>query len=244
MAEETLEQSIRAWLGIGVSVAIGGIAIWQDRIRKYLNRPRVVLEIATTVPACELTRMTVFKTVKDDDGEERQISARVDCYRFRVKVKNNGREHVEKLEVYVEGIERCRVDQTFESVYDFPPMNLIWTHVAEVVQNIPPGMEKFCDFGSIVSPEEIANYPDSLQAELEAQKRLVKGTKAVFTFALQVQPNHGKHVVSPGKYRVKLKVGAANIQAQQHIIEMSFSGEWHPVPETMFKEGFRFGRLS
>ena len=62
-----------------------------------------------------------------------------------------------------------------------------------------------------------------------------------------VQPNHGVlaldvqvptyskgHLLEPGTYLFKLTLAASNCPSTHHVLEVSYSGHWHPDEHTMF----------
>lgn len=225
------------WLGLLIQTGIGAIAIWQDRIRAFVWRPKLQLVVNTAAPDCDLTYISLFNQFPGAEGAVTVESGQADCYFCRLRVRNAGKRLAEKVEVYVKSLHRKQVDGSFSPVQHFPPMNLVWSHVRTAAQDIPPGMEKFCDFGMLIAPRHLAQYPLTFRAEIS---RRTAPDSTVFSFELQVKPNHGGHVVGPGTYRVSLLIGGANIDPVPLVVEMSFSGHWYEDQSKMYSDGFRF----
>lgn len=239
MAEETLWQSVRGWLGVIVPAGLGFIAVWQDRIRLWITRPKLEVFARTAQPDCDLTHFNTEYPARDAAGHRTGVkSAR--CYYFRLRVKNAGERLAEKVEVYVERVERRLVDGTFSILENFPPMNLRWAHVGGATRDLGPDMERFCDYGYIVEPEALRECPSSFVLEVHRQAELNDHDSAVFTFDLEVKPNHGEHIVPAGTYRVYLAVGAASVKPIRRCLEMSFSGKWLEPESKMYSDGIRF----
>jgi hypothetical protein len=228
--DETLQQVIRAWLGVVIQAGVAIVAIWQDRIRAWLKRPKLAVFANTAPPDCDLTHFNA------EYGHQIVMIAR--CYYFRLRIQNNGERLAEKVEVYVERVEKRQVDNTFCIVGNFPPMNLRWAHVGGATRDLGPGMEKFCDFGYIVDPKALREHPEYFALEVK-RRDLEDQNAVVFTTDLEVKPNHGGHVIGPGTYRFFLAVGAANVKPTRRCLEMFFSGSWFDESR-MYSDGIRF----
>jgi hypothetical protein len=50
----------------------------------------------------------------------------------------------------------------------------------------------------------------------------------LFSLDLEALPNHAVHLLSPGKYRLFVKIVAANHDALDRLIEFEITGAWIP----------------
>ena len=237
MPDESTQQMVRAWLGIAVQVGVAATAIYLDRIRKWLGRPKLKVEARTAPPDSDLT----FFPLELSDTEGKAVGVeRAHCHYFRLRVRNEGGQLAEKVEIYVEFLERLQVDSTFKLVDKFPPMNLKWAHTGGTTRDLARGMEKFCDLGFIVDPRGVKKNDAAFAPERARSNESSKPDAAVFTFDLEVKPNHAFHIVIPGTYRAHLAVGAANVEPIRLCLEMTFSGNWFDDTARMYSEGILF----
>ena len=140
----------------------------------------------------------------------------------------------------MERVERQQIDGTYKSLDNFPPLNLKWSHVGGSKLDLSPEFEKFCDLGFIVDPEALRELPLEFEIECRRQTELGGGTEMpVFTFDLEVKPNHGGHIVGKGTYRVHLAIGAANVSVTRACLEMYFPGKWLEPDVQMYSQGLR-----
>ena len=96
-------------------VAIFGALFWE-----WILRPRLVLSVRVERPDAVKTILTNTAT-----GEKA-----ADCYYFRIAVQNKGYRRAENVEVYAEELTR-EVHGLFQVVTDFPPMDLVWSHLGQ-----------------------------------------------------------------------------------------------------------------
>jgi len=235
----------REWLNFLVSVAIAIIAVWQDRIRAWFNKPKVSLLIQTGSPFSDLTILDAPIPVQNPD-ETVNIGAlgSAKCYYFRLLIANTGKATAERVEVFVQSVERLTEGQQAEALKDFPPMNLTWSHSGGVPKDLSPGMSKFIDLGCILDPAALKRQPPSLRHQYQKWNTLADKTKTIFTFELEVKPNHLGHIVEAGRYRIRLLTSGGNFDPFETQIEMKFTGEWFGQEENMYGQGFELTKMS
>src|SRR2546425_727915 len=100
---------VPAWLPVAlqalallIQAVIAAVAIWQDRIRAFFGRPKLVLSAKLAEPDCDLTRFSPPYQVKDGAEVKAKYAS---CYYLRLRVRNTGQRLAEKAEVYVENVE-------------------------------------------------------------------------------------------------------------------------------------------
>jgi hypothetical protein len=136
---KVVEPLVTDWLiAIGtISVAI--IALFQDKIRALLQRPKLDLSVNVAPPDCHKT--PVYS----------KLGERAGLY-IRLRVTNSGNQKAELVEVVATELSREMANKSFEKIGNFPLINLLWTHIRKAYfQVISPHMEKLCDLGHIIS---------------------------------------------------------------------------------------------
>lgn len=65
----------------------------------------------------------------------------------------------------------------------------------------------------------------------------ISSDDADFQFDLVVEPSSLSHIVTKGKYYLKIIVAAVDAKPQEEIFKISFSGKWFDDENDMFKHG-------
>jgi hypothetical protein len=154
-----------------LSVAIFGETIWA-----FWRRPQLTISILNGPPDCT-------KTFFDDKH-------RTECYFFRLAVANEGKRIAHDVEVYAERLDRRLENNVFAMVQEFPPMDLLWSHIRTTHQDIAPGVKKYCDLGYVA--EDSTRLEERIAIRIEPVAR--------FCFELQVKPNHQGWQVGAGVF--------------------------------------------
>jgi len=206
------------------------VALFKDAAVRWWRRPKLIVSIKPGPPDCVKTEFhyTVQRTAL--------TFVTADCYWLRLWVRNKGSTRADKVQVFAEGLTKRTADGSFKAVEDFLPMNLRWSHtpnpdvLPEVfADGISPAMGKHCDLGHIVDPTSCTDVGESLDG--------VAPGKTVFALELEVKPNTRSHLLRPGTYRLKLRIGAANARPVTAILELNHTGEWLSDPQRMFSDG-------
>lgn len=207
------------WSAIGTVSAVA-VALFGETIWAWLRRPKLDLSISVQRPDCVRTKFT--------DTTTGRIVA--DCYYFRVLVGNRGKRRAEDVEVYAERLEREEGGK-FAAIVEFPPMDLVWSHVGKPLQSISPGLRKHCDLGYIALHEPVT--PDELLDQMF-------DPTVSFCFTLEVKPNQGGWSIGVGTYRLHLALAAANVaKVQRRVLEIKFGGQWMEDETEMFEQGIQ-----
>ena len=112
--------TITDWILASCTAILAIVAIFQDRIRTLIMRPRLNASIKLEPPDCMKEKIHYNKP----DGS----IAVADCYYFRIRVQNNGNQRAEIAEVFLSELLKCQADGEYKPVEYFKPMNLTWSH--------------------------------------------------------------------------------------------------------------------
>jgi len=212
-------------------IAIGTIllflaAVFQDKIRAWLTRPKLSASIDVAPPDCHKTVLKSF------DRQGHVIDA-ADCYYLRLRVGNSGNQRAEMVEVFASELSKRQVDGSFKRMDSFLPMNLVWSHIRRpFLDAISPGMEKLCDLGHIVEPEKRPRFGMEDNPQLG-----VPADQTIFSFDVATKSFTMSHLIPPGKYRLLLLIAAANTKPVSKTLEIVVTGNWYDDESRMLGEG-------
>lgn len=212
--------------GTVVMAAVAVIAIFQDKIRAWLMRPKLTVSIDVAPPDCHKTILASF----DRQG---QVIDKADCYYFRLRVRNSGNQRAEMVEVFAAELSKRQADGSFKKMDSFLPMNFLWSHIRKPFRDaISPEMEKLCDLGHIIEPAKRSRFGTEDNPQLS-----VPTNQTIFSFDLEVQSFTMSHLIAPGTYRLALLVGAANAKPVRKTVEIVLTGDWYDDEARMLGEG-------
>lgn len=198
------------------------VVLFQDKIRAWRTRPKLTISIATASPFCQKILFRRFD----------QPDLQADGYFLRISVKNVSKLFPAKsAEVFASKLFRKGKDGTFQSVDDFEPINLIWSHSFKPFADISPEMERYCFIGRIMDPKMRQNFPAFNNEKLNPQETCL-------SLATEVERNTKTHIIGPGKYQLVCLVGANNMRPIKGTFEIDISGEWFDDEMKMFEKGF------
>lgn len=251
------------WLVAIGTIALAVIAAFQDKIRSWLMRPRLNLSIIVASPDCHKTTLVYSPRIKSAElmsftessmfygassvtisglNSQKLNSAspffavsfhKVDCYYFRVRVKNSGNLRAELVEMYAKELLRQQADGEFKKMDSFLPMNLIWSHIrTPFLSAISPKMEKYCDLGHIIKPTQRSKIECEDNPNLD-----VPSDKTVLSFDVEVKSFTMGHLIPPGTYRLVLQIAAANTKPVEKVLQIVIKGDWYEEEAKMFSEG-------
>lgn len=165
------------------------------------------------------------------------LRASVDAYYFRMKVENSGNLRAENAEIIAEELQVMDDSGAYKKVDWFLPTNLLWTHIEKpFVEAISPKTAKLCNLGFIIKPSQRDRVD-------EIYDREDYGEQALLNLELEVLSNHKGHIIPPGKYKLKLKVAAANTKPSSVELQIKFNGEWDDTDEEMFQRNIEIRKL-
>lgn len=205
------------------------VAIFEDKIRAWLTRPKLDISIQTSSPDCHKIPIVHPKYPIITDG-----------YYFRLRVTNSGSQKAESVEIFAAELSERQSNGTFKVVESFLPMNLVWSHVKWVFfPAISRGIYKHCDLAHIIKPQEREGFPYE-----NKHWPNIPPEKVILSFDTVVKPNTLSHLIPLGVYRLVILVAAANAKPVRKILEISLSGEWYDDERTMLEEGINIRLLA
>jgi hypothetical protein len=208
------------------TIALAALAVYQDRIRAWLDAPVLKLSLSNEPPDCiwvpfrhPLTRQFLSDTIH-----------------LRFRVRNEGKTTARNVEVYAERLEENRNGRWVQRT-SFPPMNLVWADVGGIYfSGISPKMEKHCDLGHVIDPARRDGIP--IPDEQNMALNLDANTTS-FTYATVAKPFHQGHIVGPGRYRLTVRLATENAKPTTGVVEVELLGRWYPDEARMLRDGIR-----
>ena len=206
------------------------IAIWGNWLKSLVFHPVLNIECNLNPPNCEPTKRTRHYMVQPNVIQEEKV----DCYFFRILVKNDGCARAESVEIFATELLRKHTDNEFHPIDTFIPMNLTWTHTkkAKYYPIISKKMYRHCDLGYIIKPSERHKFKNENEDDEKFDK-----DKTVFGFELEVKPNSLQHLIEPGVYRLKILITSSNTNPKEETIEINHIGIWYDDKDKMFSDG-------
>ena len=210
------------WLLAGITLAAVLVAIFQDHIKRFFWKPKLVLELHTSPP--DFQKISINRT----DGQGRILGSGLSYY-FRIRVKNVGSISAEHVEIQASKLSKLD-GKTFEVINEFTPMNFVFSHTHEKsLEYLSPNMEKLCDFIHVIDPSENKFFIP------------YESNEPVIWFDLEVMPNnYGNLISGGGVYRIDIIVGASNIiKPIKRSILIDYSGKWNKDESEMVNQEIR-----
>jgi hypothetical protein len=223
------EKEVTDWLvGIG-TIVLAVVAIFQDHIRGFIYRPKLSTSMKTAPPDCMAVPASIQKP-GNISGFSNSVS--VDAMYLRMLVENTGIATALNVEVYAHALNREKTDGTWETIHEFPPMNLVWADVGGMYfPRIGRNMSKHCDVAAIFDPAALAAVIGGpIKDGLDA-------TETSLSFLLVTRPNHKGNVVGPGEYRLDVLVAAENARPIERSVYIKLPGIWHTDQTAMLRNG-------
>lgn len=219
------------WLVVANIIVLSTLAIFQDRIRAFVARPRFRVHAKMEQPWAHKTFWNHFGERWDEvHGVMVKTIDKVPCYYIRLLIENYGNSDAREVEVYAEWLEQLGENHLYERVPRFTPMNLLWAHEHKVYMPLlSPKVSKYCDLGHILLP-----------AARRAEGYDLPGVEAdstILALDMQSEPEMKGHLVGPGSYRMGLVVSAANSTSRKAQLEFTLEGRWHDSENMMFLRG-------
>lgn len=146
-----------------------------------------------------------------------------EAFYLQIPIWNKGRSVAEKIEVFIEKIEK-KINGKPDEMKGFYPLNLVWRHFNIVyLERLSPQSYRDITLGRIADPQTRRNVGDDSPA------LKMPGDHSPFKLWLAVQPTTRCDLLSPGKYHLSLEITAANARKPNvQKIELEFNGEWLP----------------
>ena len=211
-------------IAIGTAV-LAILALFQDFIRSWLKTPSLEVTTGSCTPFC---KKLLF--IRPDDPQKK-----AEGYALRIRVKNTKpflriKSRAEKVEVFALRLLKKQTDGSFQTVQEFEPRNLIWSHSFHSLADISPEMERYCFLGRLVKPENRHNFPDF---DVESYNM----NETCLRIDVDIARHTKEHIIPPGTYQIECLIGAVNTKAFKKIFEISISGEWFDDEVKMYERG-------
>jgi len=221
--------TIADWIvaaGTVVMAVVAVVAVFQDKIRAWLTRPKLDVSISVSPPDCHKIPIVRY-------GPEGEQSVIADGYYFRLRVTNSGNQRAELVEVFAAELSKRQADGTFKAVDSFLPMNLVWSHYHQVLfPAVSPEMYRHCDLAHVIHPQKRGQFP----AE-DNRWPNIPPEKTVLSLDTAVKPHTLSHLLPFGTYRLVVLIAAANAKPVKKILEISLTGDWYDDERKMLGEG-------
>jgi hypothetical protein len=200
-----------------VALMLGALAIFQDWIRRLIWKPKLNVSIRLCSPDCQKIPLT----------DTRSGQHLYDSYYFRFRMENTGNYKMEYVEAIITEVNKKRANGEYKKLDKFLPLNLVWAHNNLVtIPNIQPGLFKHLNFGYIVQSENANLGYFGMQKSDET---------IVFKFTVEVEPNHGSHILLPGDYNITIKFAANNLSPVTKKYNLLFPDKWDDNEEEMLR---------
>jgi hypothetical protein len=211
MAPSTLAQ----WFGaLGTLLAVL-VALFKDPFLAWRRKPQLDAKCTKDSPWTVRTEIIVY------DKNAGNILWTGGCYYVRIEVGNSGQTRAEKVQVYASKLAKLAADGKFEDIQAFIPLNMRWansppTAASAVLDGISPKMGAFCDIVSLSNPANpYQGRPTGTQPNV-----------TVGQLQLEVEPTNRSHLLAPGKYRLTLRIAAANVKPVDKVFQFMHTGRW------------------
>jgi hypothetical protein len=207
--------SLAQWFsGVGTVLAVF-IVLFKDLFLVWKRRPILDVTCSKDIPETVRTTITTWPG-KYVTGDPRNV----ECYFVRIKVTNTGSTRAEKVQVSATALTKRGLDNKFVDIQTTLPSNMRWSNSPHdaplrVLDGISQNMSSFCDIVTLRDPHGYqrrpAGAPDNLTIGL---------------LELEFYPGEEWHLLTPGTYRISLKIGAANAAPIDRTIEFTHTGAW------------------
>jgi len=190
---------------------LGGIALFQENIKRRWFYPELKLGFSFGPPDCHKTEL--------HDASFKKIA---DAYYFRFSVTNIGRTHAQLCEAVLEKLWTWNSQtNAFEQVPRWNPINLNWAGrtSSDEFRTINPGRKVYCDIGHIDSRQSSIFFLEAFLAPFNQENFFRKGK---YKFEISVYSENSRKGSTP-KFEIVL----------------DWSGEWHDQETVMFAEKIR-----
>ncbi len=226
---------------VGAVIVALVIALFQNRLRRWCNHPILEVSASTKLPDC--VKLPYIQPAHLQFSPQPVVVQQHETtsYYLRVLVENASNETARNVEVYAKKLIRYRKsDSQWEEVFDFPPMNLVWSNSppeqGTYLRFLPPKMSKLCDVGHIIDPTDRKDFEGDNNPALDLSPDEVS-----LTFDVIQKPLHKGHIVKQGDYRLEIVVAADNVDAVTRKVKIFFDGKWHSDRATMLRDHVGIG---
>jgi hypothetical protein len=220
--------TLAQWVGGIGTVGAVIVALFKDPIRARWNKPQLEVTCTKEVPETVRVSMTTWQGRWPEGGGGHWTG---DGYYVRIRVKNRGRTRAEKIEVSAIKLARRGVDNRFADIPTTLPFNMRWSNgppdaPVTVLDGISREMSAFCDIVSISNP---AN-------PFWRRPTDVPEGQTVGHLQLEFDLHDEWRLLTPGTYQLTLRIGGANVEPINRIIEFTHDGSWTQDDQAMRRD--------
>jgi hypothetical protein len=226
---KAMVKTMADWLVAIGTLVLAFVTVFQDYLRSKLWSPVLDCKINLHPPDCHKTTV-VFDDRKGNVGS-------FDSYFFRFEIWNHGKVSAKNVEVLITEVLKKK-GNSYELISSFSPDNLAWSTLSEAPGKferyctyISPTTYKHCNLGHIHDP----HYRQVIGEDNPALNVHVPET--IFCFDVIFRSTILYHLVGPGTYRIRIKVGCENAKTIERQYEITITGKWNPDEARMLNEG-------
>jgi len=214
------------WTAILLSFLISIFGFFKDQITHLLFKPKLDIEFDVISPNCHKTKKMIYGS----------NASSVDCYYYRLLVRSLN--NISPLDLEMMILKKFdKVGDNFREDKSFLPMSLLWSHYrTSIINNIPPKLFKFCDFGSIVPPILSDELTRSFLKKVESGEILLD-------LDLAVRPYTGSSFVTEGVYRFEIALTGKNFKIIKRIFQVNLPKYWSVNEEEMLTKGLTVEKI-
>jgi hypothetical protein len=191
----------------GTTVVTAAVAAFQEPIRRFFSRAKLVMEIRLKPP----------DTTQIDGTDPRTGAFTVKLLYVRIRVSHLRGRPAENVEIMVSNVWKQEAGGSWEVLQTFLPLTLAWSHVRTASIRVPAGLFRFCDLGRFQPGD--------------AGRAIF-----VFDTIVQPNPVAGgviPNLLSPGVYRFELVLGGDNTNRVTTRWTLEFPADWSDDEATM-----------
>lgn len=214
-----------AYLILGVAAFIASlVALFGNAVIEWIWRPVLTVDYVHSRGYCDTPELR---------GGGQAIGA--NCYYFSLRVANKGTKSALDVEVFATDLRRWSDENKTWSLVRRYSMGLKWAWLGVTrLPKLAPSMDRFCNIGHIIDPAQRSNFAQDNEVLPGVAEQI-----AILSLDLEARPNHGIHLLEPGKYQLTIWVAAANHKPIQRNVTIDLSETWHAEIEKMLSEGIR-----
>jgi len=207
------------------------VALFQEHVRQFWFKPRFHLAASSFAPYCIKKSFLFLPGVAPTEHPH---------YHLKIRIMNAGNTKAEYAQVFAEDLERQDGHGRFVAVSDFTATYMLWSDQGQTVLDVlNPEMPAYCDIARVFC---VDGLPREFASAAMSVKEATVGTRTV----LSVAPHVWGPMLSPGYYRLTVKIGAANAKPIKKVLRLNVTGRWPGIeigPERI-GEVLEFGILS
>jgi len=195
-----------------------------ERIRNWIKRPKLELDVHFTPPECHKTIVKI--------GNEM-----ADAYWFRLFATNVGDTPAKDIEVTIDKVYK-KIEDKWTLYSAFLPSSLVWTHINQPILNdLISGATRNIDLGYIMDPEVRYKYTFENNPVLPNSM-----SEIFFNVSISVRPFIGYNIIDSGEYKFSLIIGAKNCKPVKDQIILKFTNDWKDDEAKMLNETVKISK--